>query len=318
MTIRELEIFVATAKCGKMSQAAKELYITQSSVSQVIAELERSHGVTLFDRLGRSLYLTPTGEALLTYAEGLLSQYRAIEVFLREASQKKSLRIGATLTIGGSIMSRLLLGLERRCPHLQSEITIANTRELESLLLKNELDIAIVEGEVTSPELVVQPAVSDQLVLAFGRGHPLQGRGSVPLQELQKYPLILREKGSGTREQLEHALIEQKIPYTVHWTSCSTEAIKLAVIDGHGVTVIGRRLITRELESGALSACTIGGFHSERTFDLVYHRKKYLSSALQTFMELTLNFGEVDRIRSPYSTSAEAGGTDGPPLKNGF
>lgn len=295
MTLRDLEIFIEVARYSSMSRAARSLFITQSSVSQVIADLERTYDVRLFDRMNRSLFLTPTGEELFQRAETLLSQYRATEQFLKEASYHKVLRLGATLTIGSSIMSSLLKEFEKHYPDICTEITVANTKELEGKLLSSELDAALVEGRILHPDLMAEPVISDTLLLVCGQHHPLYGKEGTTLHEIAQFPLIMREKGSGTRKQLEQALQKRNINYHIHWDSCSIEAIKQAVGDGHGVTVIGRPLVERECREGSLWACPIIDFNGSRTFDLVYHKRKYLSPELIHYMELVRSYQKKEQ-----------------------
>lgn len=98
MTLRHLRFFVTVAKCGKMSTAAQQLFIAQSSVSQTIIELENHYGFKLFERLSRKLYITPMGEQLLTYAQHILALFDEMETQMKTRSERAGLRIGATIS----------------------------------------------------------------------------------------------------------------------------------------------------------------------------------------------------------------------------
>lgn len=290
MTNRNLEIFVAVAEHGKMSTAAKELFITQSSVSQAIAEIEREYGVRLFDRLSRSLYLTETGKAFLAYARRALSLHREMEDFLRDTSHSRRIRIGATVTVGTCLISPLAARLRQQDPGLRIEITVANTHELEEMLLHGQLDIGLVEGRIVHPDLLVDPAMEDDMVLICGKEHPFHGRKSLPIEDLAAESFILREQGSGTRAQFEEAMEERGLPINVLWECCNSEAILSAVCHGHGVSVISRRLVEKAVREGLLWACPLTGVDFTRTFDLVRHKDKLMSDAMAAFIDLCKTF----------------------------
>ncbi len=285
MTNRNLEIFVAVAECGKMSAAARTLFITQSSVSQAIAEIEREYGVRLFDRLSRSLYLTETGRDFLIYAKKALSLHREMEDFLRDTSQMRRIRIGATVTVGTCLISPLAARLKEQEPDLRAEVTVANTHELEDKLLHSQLDIGLVEGRIIHPDLVTQPVMGDEMVLICGAGHAFFGRPSVPIEALADLPLILREPGSGTRAQLESAMQQRGLPLNGLWECCNSEAILSAVQYGHGASVISRRLVEGRCGS-TLWSCAITGADLTRTFDLVFHKDKLMTGAMRRFIDL--------------------------------
>lgn len=114
MTTRDLEIFMTAAECGKMCDAAKLLFISQSSVSQAIANIEREYNILLFERLSRGLFLTPNGVKLLSYAKRIFSVEREMNHFLETSSRTKSLRVGASITVGTCVLSPILLNVEKK------------------------------------------------------------------------------------------------------------------------------------------------------------------------------------------------------------
>ena len=290
MTTRNLQIFVTVAELGKMSEAARTLYITQSSVSQAIASIEQEYGVVLFERLSHGLFLTDEGRELLSYARSLFAVKSDMEQFLLSCGEKHKLRIGATITVGTCVISPLLRELKRADPGIHPEVTVENTRALESKLLKNEIDVGLVEGRIVNPELITRHAIEDRLVLICPPGHRFFGRDSVEAHELTGEPLILREKGSGTRTQFESQMAERHIPIEVNWTCCNSEAIKNAVADGHGLSIISRRLIRGDVASGRFGCCDVDGLDLGRYFDVVYHKDKYLSRPLQSFIDACMGF----------------------------
>ena len=289
MTIRDMEVFAKVVECGHMSTAADALFISASSVSQTVSSMEQEIGARLFDRLNRKLYLTSVGETVLTYVHGILSGKKQLALFIENLTDSQQrLRAGATLTVGTCVLQSIALELQQQ--NIEVNAVVENTHYLERLLLKNDLDIALVEGRVHDERLVAIPVINDELVVACHPSHPFFGRREILAEELARERLILREEGSGTRAQLVEALNELGLQCNVGWSCSSPEAIKLAVTAGLGVTVISRLLIQKEVERGELWRCNVRDFSMRRTFDIVYHKDKYLGSALQAFITASKNF----------------------------
>jgi len=190
--------------------------------------------VRLFERLGRRLYITPTGEQLCEYARHILSTFDSMEQRLRNADDTDMLRIGATVTVGTCILGDVLKRYIAETGHPAPRVLVDNTQVIEQQLLKSELDAAIVEGSISSPDLVTQCMMNDPLALVCAAHHnPFGERRCVSMAELQRIPFILREKGSGTREVFERAM-----PHiNAQWVCNNSEAILHGVEQGFGVVV---------------------------------------------------------------------------------
>lgn len=291
MTRRSLEIFIAAAECESMSEAARKLFITQSSVSQVISEIEKGYSILLFDRLSKNLHLTEIGKELLNYARRMLNMEAEMDDYLRCAAKNQKVRLGATVTVGTCVISPILLQLKREIPNLNMEIlVVANTHILAQKLLNSELDICLVEGRVTNPNLIVRRALEDELVMICSTRHPLYRRDAVSLEELAAYPLIFRERGSGTRAQIEDELYRRRLPVKIVWDCYNTEAILNGVADNHGISIISKRLVSSAVREGKIWQCPIVNADFNRSFDLVYHKDKYITPVMRHFIHLVYSF----------------------------
>lgn len=286
MKIRNLKIFLAVVESGSISKAARQLYISQPSVSQAVAELERECGGRLFERLSHKLYLTDLGKQVLGHARHIIASMEEMERQIGNTAAVSRLKIGATVTIGTCVIGPLLKEFRRRQPGTDVQVLVENTKTIEQLLLESRLDLALVEGSVKSRELICRPMMSDQLILVCPPGHPFSGRKSVHLEELSQEPMVLREPGSGTRALFEQTMQNAGYPVVSQWVCNNSEAIKQAVADGFGLTVISRRLVERELREGRLAEVEIDGTCLIRSFQLVYHKNKYLSPAFRAFLTL--------------------------------
>lgn len=289
MTIRHLKIFIAVADTGKMSTAAKNLYIAQPTVSQVIAEIEENYGVRLFERLSKKLYITESGERLLRYARHIVALFDEMERSLRNSSNPIVLRVGATITVGTCVLTSIINRFEEEHPHIQTQVVVDNTHVIEEMLLNSSLDLALVEGVINSEELRVTPVIRDELVLVCDTAHPFASRESILAEELEGQPFILREKGSGTRAKFEEYLRSRDISIYPKWTCYSADSILNAVEGGQGLTVISQMLVEQRVREGRLCIIPIRDAVFHRAFSLVYHKNKFLSDPLKLLMDTLLS-----------------------------
>ncbi|HHN8463441.1 LysR substrate-binding domain-containing protein [Clostridioides difficile] len=292
MTIRSLEIFVKVAECGKMSEVARNMYITQSSVSQAISEIEKEYGVKLFDRISKKLYLTEAGKKLLGYGRHLLAVNEEMNDCMKHCAKNIRIRVGATVTVGTCVISPIMLELYKVNPLIEPKVFVEDTRLIAKKLLNSELDIAIVEGKIKHPDIVTKSIINDNLVLICSHKHEFYKRDSIKVSELSNQPLIMRELGSGTRAQLEKQLKELKIPMNIRWSCYNSEAILRAVVDNFGIAVISELLIEDYLKKHLLWACDIEGINLHRTFDIAYHRSKFFTENISAFFDISVKYGK--------------------------
>ena len=304
MTIRSLEIFVKVAECGKMSEVARNMYITQSSVSQAISEIEKEYGVKLFDRISKKLYLTEAGKKLLGYGRHLLAVNEEMNDCMKHCAKNIRIRVGATVTVGTCVISPIMLELYKVNPLIEPEVFVEDTRLIAKKLLNSELDIAIVEGKIKHPDIVTKSIINDNLVLICSHKHEFYKRDSIKVSELSNQPLIMRELGSGTRAQLEKQLKELKIPMNIRWSCYNSEAILRAVVDNFGIAVISELLIEYYLKKHLLWACDIEGINLHRTFDIAYHRSKFFTENISAFFDISVEYGKKQARKKSRSVNS--------------
>ena len=286
MNLRHLKIFLTVVDCGSISKAARQLYIAQPSVSQAIAELEQDCGGRLFERLSHKLYLTDLGAQVLGHARHIIASMDEMQREIGNSASATTLKIGATITIGTCVIGPFLKQFREKYPDTDTKVLVENTQAVEQRLLESKLDLALVEGTIKSKDLICQPLMTDQLVLVCPPQHPFDQEKCFSPKQLSREPMILREAGSGTRALFEQSMQQAGYSIRSQWECNNSEAIKQAVIDGFGVTVISHRLVERELREGILVEVEIDGISLTRTFHIVYHKNKYFSPAFRSFLEI--------------------------------
>lgn len=286
MTLRHLKIFVAVCDYKTITKASEALYIAQPSVSLAISELEDYYGVRLFDRISRKLYLTEAGEQVLGYARHITDLFDEMEQRIKNAEASGTIRVGASITVGTCLLPFYAKKFESAFPHLTLSATVENSDILEKMVLGNKLDLALIEGIPHSDQLIVSPFLDDELVVVCSKENPLWRKKEVLPEELTHQPLILREIGSGTRQLFDNAMMLHNLPVTPHWECISTQAILNAVAMDIGISVLPFRLVDSALKEGKLKRIPVKDLELRRKFYIIYHKNKYLSSALQGFIML--------------------------------
>ena len=287
MTLRHLKIFLEVCRSGGITAAAEKLGLAQPAVSLAVRELEDSCGVRLFDRISRRLYLTEDGEELLKYARQIVSLCGEAEDHVRNRNGLRRLRVGSSITIGTCLMPGYVGKFATRYPQVKVCVTIDSSAAIEKKILADELNFALVEGMVHSESMIARRFLKDRLVLVCGAGHPFSKREQISLDELAGQTLILREKGSGTRQLFDSTLLTHGLTLEPDWESVSTQAIVGAVAAGLGVSVLPYRLVERDLAEGRLRSVKIEGVEFNRYFYLIYHKDKHLSESALAFLECT-------------------------------
>jgi DNA-binding transcriptional LysR family regulator len=283
MTIRHISIFAAVADCLSMTAAAKKLFISQPTVSQSVAELERDLETKLFERIGGKLYLTQGGVQFLEYSRHILS---LVDEAFDTISQRGRLRVSSTLTVGTTVFNGILLRFSKKNPGCELTFRCENTGAVEEKILSNQIDIALVEGTIRSPQIITEDVMDDELVLIVPPSHRFSKQKSVRASDLSQERFIIREEGSGTREIFEQTMLLHNIQYHTAGILNNAEAIKLAVSAGLGISVISRRAITREIKRNELAAVKITDLVFLRKFRMAYHRNKFITPHMELFMKL--------------------------------
>ncbi|MFT3983604.1 MAG: LysR family transcriptional regulator [Lachnospiraceae bacterium] len=292
MTLRHYKIFVSVCDNRNMTAAAEKLFISQSAVSQTIAELEGYYGTRLFERFSRKLYLTQAGERLLSYARHMIRMNEDIERDMKALQESGYIRLGASVTIGTNILPELVSVYKQSHPKATVEVFESNTQQIENRILYDRTDIALVEGEIVSKELISTPFMDDELVLICGLKHRFANASVIDPQELETEEFIIREEGSGTRKTFEDVLAAHKLSWKASWTCSNADTIKMAVAEGLGISIISKRAVISEVKSGMLCMKEIDGIRFYRTFKIIYHKNKYLTEQMKDFISLCRNLME--------------------------
>lgn len=293
-TLRQLRVFAATAKHLSFSQAAKELHLTVPAVSMQVRDLEAQVGLPLFDRSGRQVALTITGEYLLVHVRKILATLRDAEDAVARLRGLKSGRlvIGMVST-AKYFLPRLLARFRDEHPGIEVRLAVGNREQLVGLMQGNEVDLAIMGRPPKELVTRAEPFAVHPLVVVCAPRHPLNQLGHAPASVLSHYELIAREQGSGTRASMERYFSEQRIEPRIAMEMASNETIKQAVMAGMGFSFLSLHTLGVELKAGLLAIPEIEGLPLLRRWYAVNMLSKVLSPAAEAFRYFILEQGEA-------------------------
>ncbi|ANS75008.1 LysR family transcriptional regulator [Paenibacillus yonginensis] len=289
LNYHQLHIFYNVAKLGSFSAAAQALHMTQPAVTMQMQSLEDHFGCKLLIRSTRGIELTEAGQTLLPFAVRSLELMRETEDAMSRFTHQLEgrLQLGASLTIGEYVLPRLLGPFGHQYPHIQIMLKVMNTSQIVDYILQHQLMFGLVEAPVDHPDIQIEPVMEDELKLVVPAGHKLDVQEGVDLEQVVKYPFVLREKGSGTRQVMEEELHRRGVgaaDLNVVMELGSTGAVKSAVEAGFGITMLSPSSIKHELALGLLRMIPIRNASFKRRFFSIHLKSTLLPISAVTFL----------------------------------
>ena len=285
----KLKVFCTVAETKSFSKASEIIHLTQPAVSLQIQALEEMYETKLFDRSSSKVTLTPAGEVLYKYAKDILVLYASAENVIGEmvGLVKGSINIAGGLTIGNYLLPTILTDFRKAHPKIKIHLVIGNTQKVIELLNSGNINLGFVEGDIRRHKMVVEKLVTDELILIVSPYHPWAKRKEVSVAELIEQPFIFREPGANTRQVVEKFLTQHGI--TLHDMKISlvlgsTEAIKDAVENGSGVSIISRWAVRKEYKYGTLHLLSFKEKKLVRNFHLITQKNSVQSHAVEEFL----------------------------------
>ena len=295
-----IRVFLTVVEKKSFSKAAKALFLTQPAVSFQIQMLEESCGTRLFDRVSRNIILTDAGHLLLKYANEMNRLQAELEREMQDLTSniKGKLKIGASTTIGEYIAPYILGAFKNMYPDVELSLEVANSEDIEASIHDTTLDIGLIEGPLIGKDLESIPFLTDHLQLVTSTNHPWANLDTISVFELDKYPFISREKGSGTRVEIEQHL--KKAGFSASNLNIimelgSSSAIKAAVESDLGISILSQWAAQDRIKAGTLHAINLKEDEFARTFRIIYHKKKFKTQASEEFLRF-LKSDEIEQI----------------------
>jgi LysR family transcriptional regulator, low CO2-responsive transcriptional regulator len=286
---------VEVARKLSFARAAETLHLTPPAVTMQVKELESHVGLPLFDRQGRQISLTTVGEYFLVYARRLLATLKeADDAMARFTGLASGLLSIGLVSTAKYFVPHLLARFHEQHPGIDVQLQVTgNRKQLVSMLDENEVDLAVMGRAPRELAARAEPFADHPLIFICPPGHPLLSLDRRPVEVLAPYPLLVREKGSGTRHAMEDFFREHRFEARIGMEMSSNETIKQAVMAGLGISFLSLHTLGLELRNGLLRVIEVERTPIMRTWNVVHLRAKALSPAAEAFRRFILKNGET-------------------------
>lgn len=276
LNLRQLSVLTAVADGGSVSHAAAKLHISQPAVTRHIRAIERALGIRIFDRDGRGIKLTPSGDRLDRYAREIMDLHQRALADFREIAKEPAgkIMVGLPSPIEGLLSSRVIAAAAKEFPRLQLDIHAGWTGFIRDWLLSGRMDIGLVYDDPENLTLMMRPLVSERLSLVGAKSDPIFGRGPVRLKRIAELPMILPSHRRGIRYIYEHALARLGLRPKIVQEVDSGATIRSLLARGGVYSLFPKREVAAKNEHNQLASAVIS--------DPPLWRQLYIARALDS------------------------------------
>jgi DNA-binding transcriptional LysR family regulator len=306
VSVHQLRLFTAVIERGGFSRAADALGLSQPAISHQLKALSTAVGIPVLEVIGRRVQLTQAGQLLYDHAQRILAEFEAAASSLDELRglERGSIRLAGDTTVGIYVLPDLLGAFRKENPGIEVRLGVDNRQGLYDRLVANEFDFVVSGRPWDDPPvpLVVRPFLANELIAIASPRHRLAGRSRVTLAQLAAEPFIVREPGSGTRDTADEALRAAGLSIRPVMELASNGAIKRAVAQDLGVSILSRYATGLEIQIGHLVELPVQGFPLRRQWHLVHARDKRLGPVDEAFLRFVDEGRWKAMIGRPIST----------------
>ncbi|HKZ57013.1 MAG TPA: selenium metabolism-associated LysR family transcriptional regulator [Thermodesulfovibrionales bacterium] len=288
MDIHQLRVFTSVFKNKSFSKASEELHLTQPTISDHVKTLEEELDCKLFDRLGRTIIPTKEAEVLYSHALEIIEKTNTIKEVISQTRKeiKGELIIGASTIPGTYLLPSIMAEFQRKYPSVSFQILVSDSRGIIDKVSKHELLLGIVGAKLDDEQINYIPFVEDELIVVSSPS--MIKSNSITLKGLTKFPMVLREEGSGTRREVEKILEGKGISLggiKIAGIFGSTDAIKQAVKAELGISILSKLSVADELKHNILKEIKLTDTQMKRKFYIITHKKRTLPLLHAVFLE---------------------------------
>jgi DNA-binding transcriptional LysR family regulator len=294
---KQIEAFVYVVKYKSFSKAADAIYLTQPTVSAHVSSLENELGIKLIDRSGKDIYLSKAGKLFYEYAINMLNSRDHAVCKIREFARDISgtLEVVASTVPAQYLLPELLVAFRKCYSDINFIVHQSDSAKVAENILESGAEIGITGSIIEDEKLVYENILNDKLVLIVPNNKRFQSIDAkdIDFNPFLKEPFILREEGSGTRKEFEKFLRSEGIDcrsLNIIALMNSTEAVKQAVSQGLGISIISRMAVEDYERFELIKVLDIESSYLERNFYLTYHKNRTISPVTEAFKEFIRKF----------------------------
>lgn len=266
-----VELLVVIDAVGSVSAAARTIGMAQPNASRALRQFERAHGIRLLDRSARGSTLTLQGASLVEAARSTVSSIRSFNAAIDKlrSEHHTNLSVTASMTVAEYLIPAWLSLLRRRRPDVSVSLQVHNSEEVIQLISDGSCEVGFIETPTIPRGIRSTVVATDRLAIVVDPQHPWARRRSITIDELVETPLVVRERGSGTRRTLDSALNGRRVADPVLELK-SNSAVTISVMAGAGPAVLSELAVARWIAAGDLTSVSVEGIELERRLRAVW------------------------------------------------
>ncbi len=273
---RRYETFLTLAKTASYTKTAQQLFITQPAVTQQIASLQKDLQIELVKYERPKLIITPAGQELAKFIESVTIKSHQILAHLKQPNDKRPLKFGATLSFNAIVEPQFIKQISDQFTDINC--LVANTDQILSQIDNGEIEFGLVEGNFQLADYDFIPIFKDDFIAVCNSKNPLAKKKAVQLTDCLQWPLLLRERGSGTRSILENWLgtMNRSVTDFSKVITVGDMTTIIGLLESNlGISFMYRSLLPQQLANGQLIQLPLADFKITRTLSMVFQRQSY-------------------------------------------
>lgn len=288
MELRRINTFLVAAEKMNFSKVAEQLGYTQAAVTIQIKQLENELGVLLFDRIGKSVYLTDKGKEFLVYAQKILLYTEEAKAGLKkETLYSGVIRIGTSESILTTSFPRMIKEFHQMHPDMHICVKTGTRDFIFDLMIHNELDLAyIIDQNVIDHEWIGKNIQEEKVYFVASPKNPLTGKEEVCIEEILAQELIMTECNVGYSYELSQQLAKKGLYFHPYLEIGNTDLIRSFVVENKGVSYLPFFIIEKDIKNGKIVPIRIPEFEVSVYRQLFWHKNKYITKPMNDFMGL--------------------------------
>ena len=297
INLNQLRVFYHVAKNLSFTKAAHELFITQPAVTAQVKLFEEWCDLKFFKKKGRGVCLTTEGDALYSHACKIFEYEKETENVIDDMRHLKKgiLRIGTTKTYARFLMPFMMQHFHDKYPKISIHLNEGSSLEMINSLIELKNYIGIITKVIDHPDIEFSPFSEEELIPILSPGHPLAGEPFVSVVQLAKEPIIMRERGSGTRKYVNALFERHHCTPNILMETSNSEFIKHLVERGDGISFLVKVSVYRDIQDKRLATVPIKDEKFYLDAGISYLKNQPLSLAARAFLETLDNLAQGGR-----------------------
>lgn len=296
ITLRQVELFLALSRSGRIQSVAKEFHLTQSAVSTSIKRFEEAIGAPLFDRAHKKISLNSNGKVLSEELIPLMRKLQQVTTMFTRDCVVGSLGVGASQTLADYILPQVLYSFQIRYPDTQLTISTGNSKEVVRAVEMGDVAIGFIEGEVPS-KIVSGEEIGEEELIVVSADRNFAGARSYAMKDLLNYRWILREEGSGTRHAFCGQLGKMAEQLNIFMELDHIESIKHVLRNPGTLSCLSQHCVADELARGSLYSVQVKEYSFTRKLYKIIHPRQAQTQLMDAVLDVVkVTLAEVKRM----------------------